>query len=414
MAAAALPPSDPGVETGAGGVPGQAPEGTSADALTASADTPLGSALAMLRRRDAHSMVVVDAGGAVLGVLALKETSTPISDAITAAGDLAQLAQAARSLRAFAGELLADGMGARQVTELISYLNEALAERLVRIVAERHGRDLAKMCWLAFGSQGRGEQTLVTDQDNGLVFESEDAAADRPRWLAFSREVNEGLAACGYSLCRGQVMAGNPACCLTAQEWRERFDDWIEHGSPQDLLNACVYFDLRPLAGRLLLAAPLRAFVSHRARAVPRFLKQLADNALRNPPPLSWLGGVETRRVGGRPMLDLKHHGTMLFVDAARLYALAQGIEQTGTRERLTAVGRQLKVPAHESEAWVRAFEFLQLLRLQSQLARGAQAPGGVNMVDLSTLNDIDRRLLKEALRQGQRLQQRLQLDYQR
>ena len=121
------------------------------------------------------------------------------------------------------------------------------------------------------------------------------------------------------------------------------------------------------MAGRRQLAQPLRELITRQPAGVPRFLKQMADNALRNPVPLSWLGATETRKVAGRPMLDLKHHGTMVFVDAARLYALAHGIDQTSTRRRLEAIAAQLKVPAHESEAWVRGFEYLQLLRLQTQ-----------------------------------------------
>jgi CBS domain-containing protein len=252
---------------------------------------------------------------------------------------------------------------------------------------------------------------MVTDQDNGLVFASENPERDRERWLKLARHVNEGLAACGYAQCGGQVMAGNPACCLTVAEWCRRFVGWIEHGAPHDLMEACIYFDVRPVAGRLQLAQPLRELVTRQAASVPRFLKQMADNALRDEVPLSWLGAIETRKLGGRPMFDLKLHGTMAFVDAARLYALAFGIEHTGTRRRFEAIARRLKVPANESEAWVRGFEYVQLLRLQTQ-ARGTDIQANANMIDIGTLNDIDRRMLKESLRVARRLQQRMQLDY--
>lgn len=382
--------------------------------LTAPGDTPLADALTLMRQRHARALVVVDGAGAVLGMLTLRDACSPVSGAIAGAASVEQLAQAAQAIRAFAGDLLGHGVGARQVSEMISHLNDTLVERLVRLVAAQRGLDLERMCWLAFGSEGRGEQTLVTDQDNGLVFEGPRTGAERERWLDFGRAINDSLAACGYPLCRGGVMAGNPACCLTAEEWCDRFGGWIEHGSPEDLLKVCIYFDLRPVAGERKLAEPLRELVARQARGVPRFLKQLAENALRNPPPLSWLGTLETRKLDGRPMLDLKHHGTMMFVDAARLYALAGGIAHTGTRQRFDAIAVQLKVPRHESEAWVRAFEFLQMLRLQTQAAAGDSVPDAPNLVDVGSLNDIDRRMLKEALRVAQRLQQRMALDYQR
>jgi CBS domain-containing protein len=336
-----------------------------------------------------------------------------VGGAIACASSVEELAAAAEGMRALARDLLAHDVGARPVSQLLSQLNDKLTARMLLIAAADQQLDLEQACWVAFGSQGRSEQTIVTDQDNGLVFDSAEPSRDRVRWLELGQRVNAGLNACGYATCKGQVMAGNPACCLTAEEWCQRFAHWIERGGPDELLKACIYFDLRPVAGREQLAQPLRQLLARQPAAVPRFLKQMADNALSNPVPLSWLGATETRRIAGRPMFDLKHHGTMIFVDAARLYALAYGIEQSSTRRRLEAMASKLRVPAHESEAWVRGFEYLQLLRFRAQL-HVSQAPGNANLIDVAALNDIDRRMLNETLRVARRLQQRMQLDYQR
>ncbi|MBL8305720.1 MAG: CBS domain-containing protein [Rubrivivax sp.] len=346
--------------------------------------------------------------------LSLKQVST----AVRAAQDVESLAAAAADVRRFARHLLGQGVHARQTTELVSHLNDVLTEHLVTLLARQRGMDLQRACWLAFGSEGRGEQTIATDQDNGLIFDpgEADLETERARWLAFAREVNEALARCGYPLCKGGVMASNPACCLTADEWRGRFAHWIDHGAPQDLLNASIYFDLRGLVGRTEWVAPLATFVAERARAMPRFLKQLADNALRQRAPLNWLGAVEpSSSVNGRDMLDLKLNGTALFVDAARLFALAHGITALGTRPRFEAVGQALDVKPAESEAWVTGFEFLQMLRLSVQLDQeGQTAAENPNLIALDSLNEIDRRVLRETLRVARRLQQRMALDYQR
>lgn len=332
------------------------------------------------------------------------------SGALQRAPDLATLRTLAGDIRQLARNLLGQGVQARQLTELISRLNDRLTERLFELTARRHGLDLQRACWLAFGSEGRGEQTIATDQDNGLVLADDATPAERSAWLALGREVNEGLADCGYPLCAGNVMAGNPACCLTAAEWAARFGHWMEHGAPEDLLAASIYFDLRPLAGQAGLAAPLRELVTREGARLPRFQHQMALNALARRPPLNWLGALEGRRQGGHELIDLKLQGTAIFVDAARLFALAHGIGATGTRARLDAVARALGIPAHEGEAWAEAFEILQTLRLRVQLA-DAEAP---NAVALDALNDIDRRMLKEALRVARQLQQRLELDYAR
>src|SRR5215208_346102 len=179
----------------------------------------------------------------------LAEPFGRIGGAIAAAGSIEQLAEAAQGMRALARDLLVHDVGARAVSELLTLLNDRLTDRMLRIAACEQQLDLGQVCWLAFGSQGRSEQTIVTDQDNGLVFESEEPARDRERWLALGRHVNVGLNACGFATCKGQVMAGNPACCLTVAEWCERFAGWIECGGPEELLKACIYFDLRPVAG---------------------------------------------------------------------------------------------------------------------------------------------------------------------
>ena len=229
-----------------------------------------------------------------------------------------------------------------------------------------------------------------------------------------SSSVNEALDQCGYPLCKGNVMASNPQCCLTVDEWHQRFEDWMERGAPEDLLKASIYFDMRPLVGQEELTRTLRELIVSKAAALPRFIKQMADNSLRSRVPLNWLGAMETQDVEGRGMDNLKLNGTAIFVDVARLYALAHGIAQTGTRERFEALGPVLKAQPHESQAWIASFEYLQMLRLQVQMSQTESPPDQANMIELATLNDIDRRILKESLRVARGLQQKMELDYRR
>ena len=380
----------------------------------------------LMSRHGIRHVPVTGQGGRVVGVVserdlfALQRLSlNHISTAIRGAPDVEALRKLAQDIRRLARNLLGQGVQARQLTELISHLNDLLGERLVNLVAARRGVDLTRTCWLAFGSEGRSEQTIATDQDNGIDFESDDPAAARPALLAFACEVNEALDACGYPLCKGNVMASNPECCLSQQEWLERFAGWIDHGAPEDLLKASIYFDLRALAGATALAQPLRETLTREAARNPRFLKQLAENALRNAPALSWTGAIDTQERGERRVVDLKLHGTAIYVDAARLYALAHQVTATATRTRLEAAARAMGVPESEAGAWVGGFEHLQLLRLRSQLehdglAATDAADANPNLVDVAALNDIDRRVLKECLRMASRLQQRIALDYAR
>ncbi|NTV10913.1 MAG: nucleotidyltransferase, partial [Zoogloea sp.] len=254
------------------------------------------------------------------------------------------------------------------------------------------------------------EQTLATDQDNGLIFEARDAgeaAALRTAFLPFAQEVNRLLDACGFPLCRGGVMAGNAACCLSLAEWQSCFRTWIGHADPTALLNASIYFDLRPLYGERSLADELQAGLLAHVAEFPLFLHLMAANALACQPPLGRIRDFVLDRRTGR--IDLKRDGSRLFVDAARLFALACGRPETGTEARLRAVGGMLGWREPEIDASVAAFHAILSLRLRQQLAA---RPGEDNLIAPDMLNVLDRVLLKESLRQARLLQDRLRLSY--
>lgn len=378
-------------------------------------DTAEEAALLMSREGIRHVPITRD--GLVIGIVSERDlfamqrlSLKHVSNAIRTAQDVDTLRQVAQDIHRFARSLLSQGVQARQLTTLISHLNDVLTERLIEIKATEHGVDMSDLCWLALGSEGRSEQTISTDQDNALILPDDITPERRQAVLAFADDINQALDACGYPLCTGGIMAGNPACCLTLKQWRERFAQWIEHGAPQDLLNASIYFDFRALAGDASKAQFLRSEITGAVKRVPRFLKQMALNALTRSPPLNWVGGIATDERG---QIDLKLQGAAIYVDAARLYSLAHGVKATSTRERLEAVGPMLGVSASESAAWVRGFEFLQMLRLQIQL-EGTAPVSRPNSIDVESLNDIDRRILKEVFRVARMLQQRLQLDYER
>ena len=332
---------------------------------------------------------------------------------IGVAEDLPALTRAAGEIRGLAKTLLAQGVSAEALTVLVATLNDRLTERILALEAGRHALSGVRYCWLALGSEGRHEQTFSTDQDNAIVFEAEgEPAAARERLLPFARAVNAALDACGFPLCKGEIMAGNPKWCLSAGEWRARFGDWIRNPVPDALLNANIFFDFRPLWGAAELAHDLRAWLNGMTRDDQRFLRMMAQNALQSEPPLGFFGDIQTGGEGeARGTVDLKAQGTRVFTDAARIYALASGADAQNTAERLRHASRVLTMPAEEIEAMADAFYFLLQLRLRRQHLDSSAA--GANRIDPRTLNELDRRILKESFRQGRKLQKRLALDYQ-
>jgi CBS domain-containing protein len=211
-------------------------------------------------------------------------------------------------------------------------------------------------------------------------------------------------------------MAMNPRWCASLAEWKDAFAGWIDRGDPQSLLSASIFFDFRALWGDATLADALRADIAVRAQANARFLKQLSDNVLVNRPPLNWRGELAgAQDTSGVETIDLKLNGTMPFVDGARILALANGITATNTVERFARAGERSGIAADETRSWCDAFEYVQLLRLREQHRRAAAGrfdASSANRVALGELSDLDRRILKEAMRQARKLQQRLTLDY--
>ncbi len=234
--------------------------------------------------------------------------------------------------------------------------------------------------------------------------------------LPFAQAVNAALDRCGYPLCKGGIMAMNPQWCLSLDEWRATFARWIESGDPAALLAVSIFFDFRSLWGNEALARALREFVAPRAQANARFQKQLAENAMRNRPPLSWRGEiVERADASGAEGIDVKLFGSMPMTDGARLFALATGVHATGTVSRLSQGGERLGIAEGDLADWRDAFAYLQMLRLRTQHRRIRQElppSANANLVPVASLSALDRRVLKEALRQVRKLQQRLALDY--
>lgn len=387
-------------------------------ALPASASA-YDAALEMATHGVRHLMVL-DGKGRMLGIVSERDLFSlqrislrEIRASIDSASDTEALQSASRDIRQLALNLIAQGIGAEQLTLFISALNDALTRRIIRLELERHAIEGIDYAWLAFGSEGRHEQTLSTDQDNGLIFVCADRAAREPlrqRLIGFARSVNESLAACGFPLCKGNIMASNPELCLTLDEWQSRFDNWIRVPEPQALLNASIFFDYRVLIGNEQLGDKLRGWLNQTAKRNSTFLRMMAANALEAQPPL---GRIRDFVLEDDGTIDLKKSGARLFVDVARILALRAEVGSSSTAQRLRQAGARMGVQADEVSAIVDGFHFIQLLRLRSQHLETEHDADGDNRIRPDELNELDRRILKEAFRQARKLQLRLKLDYQ-
>lgn len=381
------------------------------------------AALAMVELGIRH--VLVTEGSSMIGVVSERDLFSlqrlglgELSMEIRRATAIEPLAASAGRVRRLTRLLVDQGVAAEQLSMFVSLLNDRICERIVEIVRRRHAWDRLAWCWLAFGSEGRLEQTFATDQDNGLIFQPHDGSSPetiRTQLLPFARAVNEALDACGFPLCKGNVMASNPDLCRSVAEWKAKIDGWLAVSDPKALLDAAICLDMRALSGDARLASELQGWFLGITRTRQNFLRLLAQNAVLSRPPLTrWRSDLVTEDAPNAPQtINLKRDAIRPVVDCARILALAHALSPTNTAERLRAAGRAGTYPQAEASAVTAAFFYLQQLRLRHQAALDSFTDDNANRIAPASLNEFERRALKEAFKLVRELQARIALDYQ-
>ncbi len=376
----------------------------------------LAEAAMEMTSRGIRHVPVIDDEGMLLGMVSERDIFIrqragfgTLSAPIEQAESVEALAPIVSTIREAGKGMYLQGMGAVQLTNLISSLNDRVGERILDLAVEA-APPPGTYCWMAFGSEGRMEQTFSTDQDNGLIFiptSPEKQEEERQHYLNFADRVNVALDHVGFPLCKGNIMARNPEWCLTLDEWKQRFTRWIQSPTPEALLNGSIFFDFRALHGDESLAEVLRDHLFKLSQDNTIFLHMMAKNALTVAPPLGKLSRFNTDK---SKTVDLKTQGVRLFVDIARIYALRHGVRATNTIQRLRLGGQKLKRNQKLIEADIAAFEFIQSIRMGGQLL--AKPDHDANRMDPYGLNELDQRVLQESFRQAQLLQERLRLDF--
>jgi CBS domain-containing protein len=371
---------------------------------TVAASTPLYAAWTTLIDAGVHHLPVTR-DGEIVGVLAASDL---LRD--SAQGPVAVLRSVERlagreglpgygaMVAEMASALVAGHLDVADVAGFVARLNDALLRRIVRWAEQDLGRPPVPYAWIAFGSEGRMEQTLLTDQDNALVY-ADGGEAHREWFQAFAERINADLEAAGFPRCAGGYMARN--WHGTLGEWGRRFASWLDSPQPHALLAAAIFFDYRRVAGDLALDA-LDALLAGAPGKVA-FLRFFAKSAMEFRPPQLLL----LRLRGTSSEVDLKLNGISPIVFLARAYGLEAGTAARNTVERLEAAVRAGLVDAESRERVVDAYRFLLGLRLRLQLRALAAGGQATNRVALSELSAVERSRLKEAFRAIKAFQER-------
>jgi CBS domain-containing protein len=389
--------------------------------LSVDIKAPAFDALLLMARHNIHHVPVLD-GLQVVGMITATDlTEQHSTSAVYMAGDIYKqttiegLQQVAAKVKRLQQNLAAADASAYNTGHIITAITDALTTRLLQLGEAQFGPAPIDYVWVAAGSQARSEQTAKTDQDNCLVLDDAyDEALHGEYFKALSTFVCDGLDACGYIHCPGEMMAMTPAWRLPRQHWLDLFARWTSQPEPKSLMLTCVWFDWRAIHGNMAMAEDLHREVLQRTQGNSIFLAYMVGNALTHRPPLNWFNGLSTIRSGtNRGTIDLKHNGIVPIVDLARVYALAGGDMTVNTHDRLERAAASGAISEQSARDLRDALEFLAFVRIQHQARQILQERKPDNFLHPVEISNFERTQLKDAFRVVASLQNILGQRYQ-
>lgn len=371
--------------------------------------------------RGVHHLPVVDEGRPVgmvtSGDLLRLAQADPVYLAarISRAPDVRAVASLAERLPPLVGDFVDRGTAPHDIGRVVTATADAATRRLLVLAEEELGPPPVPYCWVGLGSQARGEMGVASDQDNALILH--DSARDDPdsdRYFAgLADRVCSGLAAAGFPLCPGDMMATEPTWRRTRTEWERQVSRWVGEPDPDALLQAQVFFDIRAVHGDTALLSGLHEIMLDRAAGSPRFLAHLARIACDWQPPLGFLQGLVVERRGQyRNTLEIKAGGITPLVQIARLHALSAGVPEVSTRARLDAAGAEGVIGRSDADELAAALRTLRALVYRHHVRQIAAGEPADNHLAPAELRTSDRNRLRAAFRIISRAQKALALRY--
>ncbi|GIK73351.1 MAG: cyclic nucleotide-binding protein [Chloroflexota bacterium] len=362
--------------------------------VTLDSDTPVHGAMMRMLEKKIHHLALTEENR-IVGLISSTDllrfqSQDPIflQRQLKSLHDPVELARYSNEVNSAIEMLRRGGLAALQIGRIVSTLNDTLISRLVQQAEMELGKPPMPYAWIVFGSEGRCEQVVLTDQDNALIY-AEPSDAAHAYFGRLADFVVTRLIRAGFPPCPGGYMATN--WCKPLEDWLALFAGWIDRPEPQALMEAGIFFDFRKIHGDLSLESLEQQMVSARRNGI--FLAYLAQAANAFAPPLGFFNRL--RSEGG--YIDLKKGGIAPVVGMARALALAVGSRERSTIERLAAAVEGGSLSREGADNLQGAFEFFLHIRLRAQLAaiRAGETPD--NRILLKSLTTREQRLLKDA-----------------
>ncbi len=384
------------------------------------ADAPIHQALLEMARGGIHRIVVADDAGQPIGVLTQgdllrlqRQSPHLIALELETARTWEELRTWQKEINALIGTLFRSHVPIRELMQTIAFLNDALARRVAEITLNALGLDPQRVAFVVLGSQGRGEQTLATDQDNALILPDDASDEEIAAWAAYGERLSQGLLEVGFPPCPGNIMTRNPSWRRRLREWKEQIHRWVSVPTPEHVMYAAMFADARTLLGNDELTQEVIGYYYELAQREPLFLARMAQNTVRFAPPLGWFGRIKTQRLGEVAAgIDIKKAGIFALTDGTRLLAIQHRALAGNTFERLEALRDHAVLHPRDSSDFIAAFAFLSQLRLAFQLRQWENGQSPSNIIDVKGLSRLQRAELRAALQTVKRFQALLRLQF--
>ena len=377
----------------------------SANPVTIEQQQYIFEAMMLMLRHNLHHLPVVKRQRAV-GVIAISDiirfesqNSLYVVSRIFRQHTVADLQTLVPDVHACFIRMVNEDANSQMIGSAMAAIGRSFKQRLLELAEAELGPPPVPYCFLALGSMARDEQLVLTDQDNALVLDNRyDPAQHDNYFQQLARFVSDGLAACGYTYCTGNVMATNKEWRQPLKVWQQYFQSWIEKPTAERLLQSSIFFDIDGVWGHTQWAEQLQKLVSKLARTKPLFLASMTRNALNRTPPLGFFKDFVMEQDGKQNnSLNIKRRGTAPFVDLIRVHALAIGSTESNSFSRLQDITAAGVLPKGRAEDLRDAFEVIALTRIRHQAAALRQGIEPDNNVLPEQLSEFERKHLKEA-----------------
>jgi len=318
--------------------------------------------------------------------------------------------------------MIDNGAKPKNLTRIISSVSDSIVERLIKCTIEEIGEEPpCSFSFILLGSEGRMEETLLTDQDNAIIFEDIEDSSQHFKaekyFLKLGEGVSKKLDLAGYNYCKGEIMASNPRWCKPISTWKKYFESWIYKSTPKTLLDINIFFDFREVFSfgkERNLTRMLNNYINKILKNREQFFTYFANNALQYKAPLDFFGKIivtSDKNKKNDQTLDIKGSITPI-INFARLYALKHEINETNTLKRLWVLYKNEIITKSTLEELRLVYNFLMQLRFKHQAEQLTNNLLPNNDIKLSELTDIEIAMLKKIFTHINNFQKKISYDF--